>query len=75
MRGWENYKRALGSSRPWHALKKSAYNDDQTLSEKRYAICSECPSLMQPTAQCKECGCFMKIKVKLKEATCPLGKW
>jgi hypothetical protein len=75
MRKWKDYKKALGSTRPWDALKKSAYSNDGLLSEQRFAICSECPSLIKKTSQCNECGCFMKIKVKLKEASCPLGKW
>lgn len=44
-------------------------------SADRYAKCLACPSLIKTTKQCKECGCFMAMKVKLKNATCPLGKW
>lgn len=45
------------------------------ISEGRLAICKECPSLQQPLMTCKECGCFMLAKTKLKNVSCPLGKW
>jgi hypothetical protein len=41
----------------------------------RLSICEKCPELIKATSQCKQCGCFMKLKVKLKEAVCPIGKW
>lgn len=41
----------------------------------RYSICESCDRLTKTTKQCRECGCFMKLKVKLADATCPLGKW
>lgn len=44
-------------------------------AQKRYDICKQCDKLEMPLAQCRECKCFMKIKVKAKEAYCPLGKW
>jgi hypothetical protein len=47
----------------------------EEIESTRYSICSNCPELIKATTQCKQCGCFMKMKVKLKEATCPLGKW
>jgi len=42
---------------------------------QRLKICQACPRFFKPTSQCKECGCFMKIKVHLKSAECPIGKW
>lgn len=50
------------------------YSDTET-EKHRYSICESCDRLTKTTKQCKECGCFMKLKVKLAEATCPLGKW
>ena len=43
-------------------------------ANKRLSVCYKCPSFTKAKT-CKECGCFMVAKTKLKEATCPLGKW
>jgi len=43
-------------------------------ANQRLSICHKCPSFTKAKT-CKECGCFMVAKTKLKEATCPLGKW
>jgi hypothetical protein len=48
---------------------------DSDLREKRLSICSSCPSFISATKQCMNCGCIMPLKTKLKDATCPLGKW
>lgn len=45
------------------------------VSEQRFSICKGCPELIKLTKQCKKCGCFMQLKVELKEATCPIGRW
>ena len=50
------------------------YTNDEEEST-RYSLCMECPEFIKPTTQCKQCGCIMKAKVKLKYATCPIGKW
>jgi hypothetical protein len=71
---WQEYKNKLGTTRPWHALDKSNYTDEET-SVKRMTICEECPEFIKLTSQCKQCGCVMKLKTKLKEAACPIGKW
>lgn len=42
---------------------------------ERGKVCATCPSLRKSLWQCKECGCFMKVKIRLVDATCPLGKW
>ena len=47
---------------------------DNSLSESRYAICSECDRL-KPTKFCGCCGCYMPAKTKIASASCPLGKW
>lgn len=41
----------------------------------RYETCKSCDHFFKPSRQCKECMCFMNIKTKVKDATCPLGKW
>ena len=75
MSAWKEYKQRLGTTRPWDVFDKSAYNTDEQVGIDRYAICLECPELVALTKQCKQCGCVMPMKVKLKDADCPLGKW
>jgi hypothetical protein len=71
---WEKYKESLGESRPWHLLDKENYVQED-LAKERFDICKACPELIKLTTQCKKCGCFMAAKTKLKQATCPIGKW
>jgi hypothetical protein len=71
---WEEYKKKIGESRPWHLLDAENYVED-SVQIQRYSVCLECPELISLTKQCKQCGCFMAAKTKLKTATCPLGKW
>lgn len=40
----------------------------------RIKLCQECPDLNK-LRMCKHCGCFMPAKVRLKSASCPIGKW
>lgn len=44
------------------------------LQTARLAICKTCPELTTLN-RCQKCGCFMAVKVKLRGAHCPLGKW
>lgn len=71
---WERYKEKLGDARPWDLLDVENYVDTQTATN-RMKICTDCPRLLKSTKQCKECGCFMILKTRLKNATCPIGKW
>lgn len=71
---WEEWKKNLGETRPWDLL-NSENNTSEEVSEKRFQICKSCPELIQLTSQCKKCGCVMPLKVKLKAAECPIGKW
>lgn len=48
---------------------------DPVVSDKRMALCEQCPELIQLTKQCKKCGCFMPLKTKYNQAYCPLEKW
>ena len=41
---------------------------------QRSEICSSCPSYSQLKI-CAECKCIMPLKVKIKAAVCPIGKW
>jgi hypothetical protein len=75
MSAWKEYKTKLGETRPWDMLNPNAPQSSDEESESRYNTCLDCDRLLPVTHQCKECGCFMKMKVKLQNATCPLGKW
>ena len=75
MSAWQEYKKKLGTTRPWDLLRPNTEYAAPELSSQRLAICEECPRLIEATHQCRECGCFMKIKTKMQMATCPLGKW
>jgi hypothetical protein len=72
---WEEWKEAMGETRPWHVLDPSKYVEDEELGNTRLEICKGCPELIQLTTTCKKCGCFMAVKTKLKASTCPIGKW
>ena len=61
--------------KPWDLLNPNKPRASEELYTHRLDICDTCPSLIQLTQQCKECGCIMPLKAKLKDATCPLGKW
>ena len=59
---------------PLTLLNPKSYSKDEQMMLDRWKTCRECPQL-DATFRCKECGCFMKAKVKLSNASCPLGKW
>jgi hypothetical protein len=48
---------------------------DTSIASQRYAECLTCDRFRRLSRQCKECGCFMLVKVRVKSASCPLGKW
>jgi len=75
MTAWAEYKKRLGETRPWDVLNPNAPRVDEAQAASRMDICLGCDELVQVTKQCKQCGCFMAGKVKLANATCPLGKW
>jgi hypothetical protein len=78
---WEKYldKKAAESGKkdvkPWDLLNPHTEYVDRETSEARYEICKLCPELFELTKQCKKCGCFMALKTKMKDASCPIGKW
>lgn len=78
---WEQYlekqKEKSGNKdvKPWDLLNPHTEYIDRETSESRYEICKSCPELFELTKQCKKCGCFMALKTKMKEASCPIGKW
>ncbi len=50
-------------------------NRKQYTAQERIKMCEECEKFYHPTRQCKVCFCFMDIKTKMKNKTCPKGKW
>jgi hypothetical protein len=75
MSAWSEYKKKLGDTRPWDVLNPGVPKASDEQAKLRFKVCLECPKLIKATKQCKECGCFMHLKVKLKEASCPLNFW
>lgn len=61
--------------KPWDLLNPNVARTSDEEAFRRYNICDWCPEFISLTKQCKECGCFMNLKVKLENATCPIGKW
>ncbi len=41
---------------------------------ERIEECKKCPELNQ-FKFCRQCGCHMPLKVRIKSARCPIGKW
>lgn len=72
---WQAWKKSLGTTRPWHLINPKKEKTTTDIQKNRLDICMSCPELISITNQCKKCGCIMPLKVKLKEAVCPLGKW
>jgi hypothetical protein len=75
MSKWEEWKKAMGETRPWHMLDPQQYVEDPATADARMDICKACPFLTGITHQCKKCGCLMVAKTKLEYARCPIGKW
>jgi hypothetical protein len=75
MTKWEEWKKSLGETRPWHLLDHNRLIEKEAVVESRLEICKACPEFLKPTSQCKKCGCFMPLKTKLAEAVCPINKW
>lgn len=75
MSKWEEWKKAVGDSRPWHLLDPLKEIKDPEIVKKRFDICKSCEFYIKATTQCKKCGCLMIGKTKLSNAGCPIGKW
>lgn len=72
MSKWEEYKKKLGTTRPWDVLNPNTEWSEEETAKARLNICFDCDSFIKVTTQCRQCGCFMKLKTKLQNATCPL---
>jgi hypothetical protein len=49
------------------------FASEETIAQ-RSELCNNCPSYNRLKI-CAECGCIMPLKVKIKSAVCPIGKW
>ena len=75
MSAWKDYKTKLGTTRPWDVINPNTPKASDETESTRMTLCMNCPELIKATKQCKQCGCFMSLKVRLKNASCPLGHW
>jgi|TARA_B100000035_G_C21024566_1_gene565601 hypothetical protein len=48
---------------------------DASIVQARMAYCNACEHYNNQTTQCGKCGCFMSAKARLKQGSCPIGKW
>ena len=88
-RSWQKYKESLTNDQlesykqslkhknvsPFSLLNMHNYLKDENVSSERMSICEQCEFLIKITKQCRKCGCMMSLKTKLKDASCPIGKW
>jgi hypothetical protein len=49
------------------------FASEETVAQ-RSELCNNCPSY-SVLKICAECSCIMPLKVKIKAAVCPIGKW
>ena len=60
-------------------LNKNNYLDDQKKYNERILVCNRCPeqkfNRLALQNQCKICKCLTDLKAKLKDESCPIGKW
>mgnify|MGYP003352943519 CR=1 FL=1 len=61
--------------RPWDLLNPNVERTTKEIRQERLDICRACPHFISLTSQCRKCGCIMPLKTKLKDASCPVGKW
>jgi hypothetical protein len=71
---WDDWKKSLGDSRPWHILDPGKHVEDPNLPAERLSVCLSCEFYRGKTI-CDKCGCLMSVKVHLALAECPIGKW
>jgi hypothetical protein len=50
-------------------------NADDAEANRRKSICNGCEAFDKQQERCTKCGCYMAVKVYLKAANCPIGKW
>lgn len=49
------------------------------MAKLRMATCMRCfdkdGAVLTERNKCRKCGCYMPIKVEMRSAKCPIGKW
>ena len=50
-------------------------NNKKYTAKERIEMCESCEDFKPGTRQCGICWCFMDIKTKMKNKSCPKGKW
>lgn len=48
---------------------------DEEESNRRLAICKECPMYVAAENRCEKCGCYLSWKSAMASSHCPIGKW
>jgi len=71
----QEYKKNLGSTRPWDLVNPNTKWVSDKDAESRLLTCRQCPEYIKITTQCKKCGCVMKAKARMADAECPIQKW
>lgn len=56
-------------------MKRLGMLTEKTEAQRRHSICKQCEHYRKITDQCKKCNCFMIAKTKIKNSSCPVGKW
>jgi RNA polymerase-binding transcription factor DksA len=70
MSPWEEYKKKLGTTRPWDLLNPNVPHAEKEIEQARMGICLTCPELIGLTKQCKQCGCLMTVSNGEVEGRC-----
>lgn len=72
---WQKFKEKNGGVTPLDLLNPNSPKSDSAIADMRLQVCQGCDRYLSVTRQCLECGCIMPMKVRLQNASCPLGKW
>ena len=60
---------------PLDLLNPNNHGVPKDIQSKRLKFCEDCKHFKNQIKQCAICGCIMPLKVKLKDAWCPVGYW
>ena len=77
---WDEWKKKnakrqeTGVVRPWDVINPETQYMEPEDAKARLDICNNC-EFLNALHQCQKCGCVMPVKVTLKHASCPIGKW
>lgn len=60
---------------PLDLLNPANYGVPENIQNDRLKFCQDCKFFKDLTKRCSICNCVMPLKVKLKDAWCPVGYW